>query len=198
MKYKTIAVEGIDGAGKDTQINKLLSFFKEKNQGVEVVKMPDPTRPIGELIQRFLNKEVDFSPDIQFLLYATDLLSMKEQIQQWLKGGKTILFNRYITSTLAYQCGQGFPLEKGMAFIQLFDFLQPDIIFYLKISAATAVKRKSNQKVELDRFESKELLQGKIAEFYNKLIKDSVLGKWVVIDGEQSPEEVFEAIKKHL
>jgi len=194
MTYKKIVIEGIDGAGKDTQIKKLVDFL----ENTEVVKYPDPESPMGKIIMDFLKKRFDFSPETQFLLYATDMLKDRQKIEKWVSEGKTVLFNRYIISTIAYQCSQWFSLEKAKNFIKLFDFPKPDVIFYLKIHPETAIKRKQKQKTGLDRFESKKDLLERVSDFYDKLEKENFLGKWIVIDGEKSPERVFEEIKKHL
>ncbi|MBL7160689.1 MAG: dTMP kinase [Candidatus Aenigmarchaeota archaeon] len=198
MRGKLIVIEGLDGSGKDTQVYRLSQFLKSNGQRVEVLKYPDIEKPIGGVINRFLEKDHELSAETQFILFATDMLKDREKIISWLNEGATVLLSRYVTSTMAYQVAQGFPMEKGMGFVKLFDFLQPDNIIYIKISAATSVKRKINQKAELDRFESQEALQERVAQQYNKMIEDSVLGKWTVVDGEQSQEDVFRQVKVGL
>lgn len=190
--------EGIDGSGKATQVAKCAKYLESQGAQVKTLTYPDYDRPLGQLIERFLKKEFDLTPEIQFLLYATDMLKDKEQILAWLREGKTVLVNRYLTSTTAYQTALGFPLEKARTFVQLFDVPRPAKIFYLKISPETSVRRKINQKVELDRFESKEALQQQFATSFEQLIDQQFLGSWAVIDGEKGTDEVFEQIRPQL
>ena len=167
MLHKRIVIEGLDAAGKDTQTSRVVNFLKEKNQEAVVFQYPDKAGLIGKAIGSFLKNEFELAPEAQFLLYAMDMLKDREKIQGLLGEGKTVVFNRYLTSAIAYQGTQGFPIEKALQFAEMFDFPKPDLIIYLKISAATAVKRKIGQKTELDRFESKEALLKKIAEKYD-------------------------------
>jgi len=198
MAGKLIVFEGIDGSGKDTQIQKLVSFLEEKGQGVSVFVYPHLEKPIGNLINQFLTKDIDFSPEIQFLLYTTDMLKDKETILQLIQEGVTVILNRYVTSSLAYQGAQGFSLKKGLEFIKTFSYPQPDMILYFNISAAISIKRKTTQKNEVDRFESIESLQEDVLEMYQTLIRQRILGNWIIINGEQSRERVFEDVKKHF
>ena len=190
-----IAIEGIDGAGKDTQTALLLDFFKQKGIDVQVVKVPDPNRPVGKVIHQFLEREIELSPVVQFLLYTADHRHGLDQVQ----GEGTVIFNRYVTSTLAYQGSQGaVSLEKGKLIVEACGFPALDIIFYLAISADTSIQRKREQKAHPDRFESDRAFQEQLLGSYQQLIDQQVLGKWISIDGEQSPEQVHQAIIAHL
>ena len=197
MKGRLIVVEGIDAAGKATQAQNIARFL-EKSQPVAILDYPEYGKPIGDLISRFLRQEFTILPEAQFLLYAADMLKDMPRIRQLLDQGTTVLLNRYLTSTLAYQGSQGFPLEKGLAFLKLFEFPVPNLLFYLDISPATSLARKRKQKPDLDRFESQEAFQEQAARFYRKMISSSVPGKWIPINGEPSPDKVFAQIRKHL
>ena len=103
MKGRLVVFEGIDGAGKDTQIQKLTAYLSKTNKKHQVVHYPDTENAIGTLIHKFLHKEYDFSPEIQFLLYATDMLKDREKILNSIESGVIVIANRYIASTLSYQ-----------------------------------------------------------------------------------------------
>lgn len=199
MKKGTLAViEGIDGAGGETQSNLLLNFLKGK--GIPAVKLtyPDYSGPIGRLIHEYLHKKFEFSTEIQFLLYSSDYVKDQEKIKKLLEEGKTVICDRYFTSALAYQGLRGFPLEKALKFAEMFGIRKPDIIIFLRVSPETSVKRKYKEKNSLDRNESNKEFLGRVSKFYDSLIDKQVFGKWVVLDSEKSKEGVFEEIRKAL
>lgn len=150
------------------------------------------------MIHEFLHKKYEFSAEIQFLLYLADFLKDKEKVKKWLKEGKTVISDRYFTSTLCYQCLRGFPLKIALEIAKLLELPKPDLIIYLKISPQTSIKRKFKEKKSLDRNEKDKKFLSQLSKFYGKLIKKSVFSKWIIIDGEKSIKEVFEAIKKRI
>jgi dTMP kinase len=195
-KGKFIVFEGIDGAGGETQSILLFNYIKRQKIPVERLSYPDYRGPIGKLIHQFLHKKYDFPPEVQFLLYFTDFLKDKEKIENWRKENKIIISDRYFTSTLAYQGQKGFSIEKALKISKIFDLPKPDLIIYLKISPETSIKRKFREKKNLDRHEADKKFLEKISKFYDKLIKNQIFGKWVVVDGEMSIEEVAKEIRK--
>jgi len=192
---KFIVVEGIDGAGGETQSSLLYNFFKKEKIPAEKLTYPDSKRPIGRLIHEFLHEKYEFSPESQFLLYLADFLKDKEKILRWLKRGKIVISDRYFTSTLAYQCQGAFLREKALKIAKLLELPRPDLVIYLKVSPQTSIKRKFKEKRNLDRFERNRKLLSQVAKFYEKtLIKKSIFSKWIIVDGEKAIKEVSEEI----
>lgn len=195
---KFIVFEGIDGAGSETQTRLLFNYLKKEKKSVEKLFYPDYKGPIGKLIHQYLHKKYDFSVETQFLLYTTDFLKDKEKIRKWKKERKIIISDRYFTSTLAYQCLKGFPLKSALEIANLFKFPKPDLVIYLKVSPEISIQRKLKEKKNLDRHEADKEFLSELDNFYEKLIKNQIFGKWIVIDGEKSIEEVFKEIKKFI
>jgi dTMP kinase len=193
---KFIVIEGIDGAGGETQTKLLFNYLKKKRKPVEKLSYPDYQGPIGKLIHQFLHRKYDFSPEVQFLLYSTDFLKDKEKIKMWLERGKFIIADRYFTTTLAYQGLKGFQLKEALKFAEIFALPKPNLIVYLKISPETSIKRKLKEKKNLDRHEANKKFLSKLTNFYKELIKNQIFGEWIIINGERSIEEVSEEIKK--
>lgn len=195
---KLIIIEGLDGAGGETQSKLLFDYLKKQKKPVEKLTYPDYQGPIGRLIHQFLHKRYDFSPETQFLLYFVDFIKDKEKIGKWLKERKIIISDRYFTSTIAYQCLKGFPLKKALKIADFFDLPRPNLIIYLKVSPKTSLIRKFREKKNLDRHEEDKDFLTRLSKFYGKLIKNQVFSKWVVVDGEKPIKEVFEEIKKEI
>ena len=192
-----MVIEGIDGAGGETQSKKLLEYFRSGKIPAERIYYPEYGNPVGDFIHDYLHKKHELPVDMQFLLYATDMVKDKEKILNWLAQGKTVVADRYFTSVLAYQ-GMRFPIENALKFAEIFSIPKPDIILFLKISPGTSIRRKKGEKEHLDRNESDRAFLEKVSASYENLIKSQVWSSWFVIDGEKSIEEVFSQIKKVL
>lgn len=199
MKGKLIVIEGIDGAGCGAQTELLKEKLNEKSsQPVLHIRYPNYNNPVGVTIHKFLHEELQLSTDMQFFIYSLDMLKDMKEIKNALKEGRMILADRYFTSTLAYQCAQGFPIEKALKFAELFDFVKPDLIIYLKVSVETAMKRKKMEKDNLDLFERDLELRKKVSKKYDELASENIFGKWIVVDAEKSIKEVANEIEKEV
>jgi len=120
------------------------------------------------------------------------------EIKKALDEGRIVLADRYFTSTLAYQCAQGFHLEKALKFADLFDFVKPDLIIYLKVPSDIAMKRKKMEKNNLDLFEKDLEFRKKVSKKYDELASKNIFGKWIVVDAEKSIEEVANEIENEI
>ena len=108
---KLFVVEGVDGAGKSTQIRLLKTFFLQKGYNCEYLHFPRTEAPyFGELIGRFLRGEFgslnEVNPWLVAMLYAGDRQDAASLISGWLIEGKIVLLDRYTYSNIAYQCAK--------------------------------------------------------------------------------------------
>jgi dTMP kinase len=108
---KLIVIEGVDGAGKSTQIKLLRAFLSEKGYSCEYLHFPRTETPyFGELIARFLRGEFgslnEVDPYLVAMLYAGDRRDAATMITQWLAEEKIVLLDRYTYSNIAYQCAK--------------------------------------------------------------------------------------------
>ncbi|MBI4091901.1 MAG: dTMP kinase, partial [Candidatus Levybacteria bacterium] len=98
---RLIAIEGIDGSGKTTQVRKAVEILKEK--GVESVYTKEPTDgEIGKLIRRILVGEKKFEPASFQYLFSADRVEHQEEIFELLKKGKIVVSDRYFWSSVPY------------------------------------------------------------------------------------------------
>ena len=108
---KLFVIEGVDGAGKSTQIKLLRDFFSKKGYNCEYLHFPRTETPyFGELIARFLRGEFgslnDVDPYLVAMLYAGDRKDASSLISNWLSEEKIVLLDRYTYSNIAYQCAK--------------------------------------------------------------------------------------------
>lgn len=197
MPGKFIVIEGIDGAGGETQTKLLTEFLKNNGKNVLQISYPDYSGGIGNLIHEFLHGKHNFSADVQFALYAADMVKDKQKIFESLASDQIVVANRYLTSTLTYQSIAGFETEKGIIFAENFNLPKPDVVIYIDIDSETSMKRKFGEKNSLDQFESNKQFLEKVRARYLELANKKVFAnKWIVIDGKKSIEEVAKEIKE--
>ncbi len=106
-----IVLEGLDGAGKSTQIRLLRNLLSERGVASEYVHFPRFDAPVyGDLIARFLRGEFggvdEVNPYLVALLYAGDRAEAGGMIRQWLQEGKAVILDRYVWSNVGYQCAK--------------------------------------------------------------------------------------------
>lgn len=190
-------IEGIDGAGCGAQRRNIEKMLMEKGQKVSTLKFPYYNDPIGKMLKDFLKNGKDLSTEMQFLLFAGQMLSEKEKIAN-LRRKEILIVDHYFASTLCYQGVKGFDYQKGMFFAKIFDLQIPDTIFYLDtpLEIARERKRKEEGKELLDRHEKDIDLISKVDNYYRMLIKNKIFSKWICIDNSKSIDEVSRNIIK--
>lgn len=106
-----IVVEGLDGAGKSTQVRKVREYLAARCAALEYVHFPRYEAPVyGDLISRFLRGEfgdnTTVHPQLVALLFAEDRHGAGPELKAALREGKTVLLDRYVYSNIAYQCAK--------------------------------------------------------------------------------------------
>lgn len=106
-----IVLEGLDGAGKSTQIEMLQTRLESLGKKCERLHFPRFDAPVyGELIARFLRGEfggvADVNPYLVALLYAGDRAEASSMIRGWLADDKVVIADRYVYSNIGYQCAK--------------------------------------------------------------------------------------------
>ena len=159
-----LVIEGVDGAGKSTQIKLLKDFFSNKGYGCEYMHFPRTETPFfGELIARFLRGEFglldDVDPYLVAMLYAGDRKDASAIINNWLGEGKIVLLDRYTYSNIAYQCAKlndVISQDKLMNWILSLEFShfaipKPDLNIFLDVPVAFAEKNLLQARTGSDR-----------------------------------------------
>jgi len=113
LRGKFIVLDGPDGCGKTTQVKLLEEHLKKK--GVEVVTTHDPGgTAIGDKIRKLVkygSKDIDVRTEVMLFMASRAQLAA-DVIEPALKKGKTVLCDRYISSTCAYQGAGGYSIQK--------------------------------------------------------------------------------------
>ena len=106
-----VVLEGLDGAGKSTQVKKLRTYLESLFGSLEYIHFPRYDAPVyGNLISRFLrgdfgsNEQVH--PQLVALLFAEDRHGAAPEMKETLDKGGNVLLDRYVYSNIAYQCAK--------------------------------------------------------------------------------------------
>jgi len=163
-----IVLEGLDGAGKSTQIRMLRQLFADRGVESEYVHFPRFDSPVyGQLIARFLRGEFggvqEVDPYLVALIFAGDRADAAPQIRQWLAEGKVVL-DRYVYSNVGFQCAK---LPAGEERDRLADWIvnlefghnalpRPDLSLFLDVPFAFTERKLS----EVREGDDRDYLQG--------------------------------------
>ncbi len=149
QRGKLIAVEGIDGSGKHTQMELLSKSMEARGIRHIRVSFPRYESAFGKLVARYLNGEFgqldDVDPHLSALLYAGDRFEFKAELEAALADGKTVLADRYIGSNLAHQTAR-VPLDAQGEFLgwlrhleyEIYGLPEEDLVIYLRLPAPDA------------------------------------------------------------
>lgn len=194
-----IVFDGNEGCGKSTQA-RLLKEHLER-QGVEVLLVRDPgTTRIGELIRAILlNPDHDeMAMRCEMLLYmAARAQMMKEVILPALNSGKTVISDRFVSSTLAYQLGgDGLSADEIRAVADIaISKRWPDLTILLDMPVERSIARVQRAK---DRIEQRPIE-------YHARVREHFLAQarampylYEVIDADREPQVVHEDVLKRL
>ncbi|MEM1539362.1 MAG: dTMP kinase [Candidatus Bathyarchaeia archaeon] len=177
-----ICVEGLDGCGKTTQAKMLVS--KLKRMGYDALYTAEPSRgKIGIFIRNYCLHGNDRVPSVvETLLFAADRFEhVEKEIKPALAGGKIVVSDRYLYSSLAYQGAAGLDLD----WIRRVNVhaLNPNLAIFIDVKPETVVQRLKPKKSVMENIET----QRKVREVYLKLVKN---GELVKVDGNKGKEEV--------
>lgn len=157
MRGRFITFEGIDGAGKSTQIDVIEATLKAR--GFEVIRTREPGgTPLGEVIRKEL-LSVDMDPATETLLFfASRAEHIAKVIRPAIERGAWVLSDRFTDATYAYQVGgRGFPAHKVEELERWTQGeLQPDRTVLFDIDPQVAAERVAKAR-QLDRFEKESL-----------------------------------------
>ena len=164
-----IVLEGLDGAGKSTQIRMLRQLFTDRGVESEYVHFPRFDSPVyGQLIARFLRGEFggvqEVDPYLVALIFAGDRADAAPQIRQWLAEGKAVVLDRYVYSNVGFQCAK---LPAGEGRDRLADWIvnlefghnalpRPDLSLFLDVPFAFTERKLS----EVREGDDRDYLQG--------------------------------------
>jgi dTMP kinase len=193
---RLIAIEGIDGSGKRTQMELLANVLAASGSRVYSTGFPQYDSWFGKMVGQFLNGELgaleSVDPHFTALLYAGDRFEAKPLLKAALHEGKIVLIDRYIGSNLAHQSARVAP-EKRADFRKwvehleygIYDLPREDLILYLRVPPGEAQKLVTQKAARSYTSAKRDLLEASLhhlqdaADMYDLLAQDP---PWVTIE----------------
>jgi dTMP kinase len=182
MNGKFISIEGIEGAGKSTQLTFIENYLKQQGINVIVTREPGGTG-LGEQIRELLLSPRDggMAVDTELLLmFAARAEHVEQVIKPAIQRGDWVISDRFVDATFAYQGGgRGISTERIK---QISDWtlrdLQTDVTFLFDLPVELGQQRVISRKGDIDRFEQEK------ANFFQK-IRDCYLQR-----SQQEPNRI--------
>jgi dTMP kinase len=195
-----ITLEGPDGAGKSTQGRRLVEYLRRVNIDVVYTREPGGTA-LGEGIRRLLLDEThrEMAPVTEMLLFAASRAQfVREVVDPALASGVTVLSERYVDASLAYQ---GYGRGIDAAVVRMVNEvatggLLPDLTVLLDIDPALGLARaraaqgKEGRAGRGDRLEQEsEAFYERVRAGFLRLARESPQ-RFVIVDAQDDVERV--------
>lgn len=193
-KGKFITVEGVDGAGKSTQMAVIDQALRER--GIDLVRTREPGGPeTAEKIRELLLNE-PMSPKCELMLmFAAREENLDKIIRPALAKGRWVLCDRFTDASYAYQgYGRGRSIEEIRALENfVHPDLKPDLTVLFDVPTEVAAARLSRK---LDRFEKESQdFHRHVREGYLRMAKAEP-ERFYVVDGTQTPEQISAQLRE--
>lgn len=196
-KGRFITLEGLDGSGKDTQLE-LLKKELEANGKEVVVSSNIDHGPLKESCRNLLtpgNKDFISSYHLSILILCNMAITYKK-IKEDVEAGKYVLCSRWYLSSLAYggrKSDEEFDVI--LSYIKSLN-IDPDLFIFIGTSPEIAMERINSRAGDEERYDDVDKLH-QITKRYRDAIS-SQLANTVIVDGNGTIDEVFEGIKKYI
>ncbi|MFL5353264.1 dTMP kinase [Archangium sp.] len=201
---RLIVLEGLDGAGTTTQVERLASALRAEGHPVLTTREPSDG-PVGVLIRQALTGRMvlpgpsgtqPLAPETLALLYAADRTDhLRAKVLPALEAGQVVLSDRSVLSSLAYQ-GASLPME----WVEEINAhaVPADLTLFVGVSIEVAARRRAARGGPEELFDAEEK-QRRISKQYEAAIRLRGKREHVVrIDGDQSVEAVTADCLAHV
>lgn len=185
-----IVIEGIDGAGKTTQLERLKQWM-EARYGRPVHTTGEPTnRPIGRLLKDALQRRVELDGICHALLFAADRIDhVKSEIESNMHRGIPVLCDRYFLSSFAYQWRE---MPGELDWIESINAraIHPHLTLLIDAPAEICMERIRRARPDTELFEDLETLRAIRGNYLELALRRKSLDHIRIIDGARTPDEV--------
>ncbi len=193
-----IVIEGIDGAGKTTQLKQLHQWM-EARYGCPVHTTGEPTnRPIGRLLKEALQRRVELDGICHALLFAADRIDhVKSEIESNINRGIPVLCDRYFLSSFAYQWRE---MPGELDWIESINAraIHPHLTLLIDAPAEVCMDRIRRARSDTELFEDLVTLRA-IRENYLELARRrKTVDRIEIIDGAHPAGEVQQEVRAHV
>ena len=198
-----ISLEGIDGAGKSTHIDRFCSLMKSRfpNREVVVTREPGGTELGEQLRSLLLNAPMNIETEA-LLMFAARREHIAQVIEPALTAGKIVISDRFTDASFAYQGG-----GRGLSLDKLNDLerwvqgqpdgtlLEPNLTILFDLPGEVAEERRSKARAP-DKFEKLDLnFFEKVRQEYLRRAKENP-NRFHLVDATQTPETIWDGLER--
>ena len=190
-----IVVEGLDRAGKSTQLELLVKNLQRDGHNVKRMRFPDRTTPIGQSIDSYLRGDSQVDDHVIHLLFSANRWEAAECIITDLRSGTTLVIDRYSYSGAVYSAAKmNSKLDLTWAWRSEIGLPKPDIVLFLTVSAAVAAARGGFGEERYETDSMQKSVRDKYEELWRRLPGEGILA----INADNSLEEVERQISEKI
>ena len=196
---KFIVFEGIDGAGKTTQINLLANYLRE--QGRSVYCTAEPTETVsGGLLRDALSGVTRRTVCEMAAMFVFDRINHNVNpvngIQKMLNDGFDVICDRYYYSSLAYQGSGTDPVWVSNMNLNCPEIMRPDVCIFLDLTPEQSMARINRNRATQEIYENEEKLTLVRNQFYRVFEELKDRDNIQIVDAYRSVEEIHQSIVK--
>ncbi|KAJ8516882.1 hypothetical protein ONZ45_g5869 [Pleurotus djamor] len=196
-----IVIEGLDRSGKTTQCSTLLERLEASKIEAKLIKFPDRTTKIGQMIDSYLKSESDLDNHLIHLLFSANRWELASSIERTLNEGSLVLCDRYAFSGIAFTASKGL----SYAWCRSPDIAlpAPDITLFLDITPEKAKERGGYGEERYEKEEMQKKVRKVFARIGTELNNEGIEGegrngepyrKWVIVDAGRDKDAVSEEV----
>lgn len=196
-----ITLEGGDGSGKSTQVERLANWLVEHGRTVLRTREPGGTEVGVEIREIVLHHRGDIAPRAEALLYAADRAQhVSTIVRPALTRGEVVIQDRYLDSSVAYQ-GAGRVLDsQEIRELSLWagEGLLPDLTILLDLDESVARGRLDRARTRYDRLEAEAAdFHGRVRAAYLELAAAEP-DRYFIVDASRPADEIARAIRDRV
>ncbi|KJH44327.1 dTMP kinase [Dictyocaulus viviparus] len=150
-----IVFEGVDRSGKSTQAKRLSERILVSGGRSVLLPFPDRNEPFGQVIDRYLKKEINLSERALHLAFSANRWEKATMIEEQIAMGVDVICDRYCFSGVAYSIAKG--LDPHWVRQSDIGLPCPDVVLYFEVSPSVAQKRGGygDERLENDELQQK-------------------------------------------
>lgn len=201
MKPFFIAIDGIDGTGKSTQVKLLSKAVKDRNIKAVSTKEPGGTAA-GHLIREILlDQNMMLNSTAEILLFCADRAEHQDKIKMYLNNNISVICDRFLPSTYAYQVfGRGVESALLDSLVERTVKIFPDLTIILDLEVSTAVERAKERLKNSGMTEAEGRFELEGEEFFTNVRNGfhwyaENFDNAVIIDASGTEDDVFKKIQ---
>lgn len=167
-----IVIDGVDGSGKSTQVSRLAQWLTEMGFPAETSREPGGTEAGVKIRDILVSGESRLTPDTEMLLFCADRAEHQEKIISLLSEGVSVVCDRFISSTWAYQVfGRGCRRDVLETVSALTVKRLPDLTVILDLDPAAALHRAKERLARDGKLASEGRFEAENAGFFSRVRK---------------------------